>query len=63
MFAWHGAKRGHAAVSGVDQGQGGQGNTAGEISRGLKTKGAVSNDEDPGLYYKCDKSQESTKPF
>lgn len=41
MFAWHGAKHGPAAVSGVNQGQGGQKNAAGEISRGLKTKGAV----------------------
>ena len=63
MFAWHGAKHRPVAVSGVNQGQGGQRNTAGEISRGLKTKGVVIDGEDPGLYYKCDKSQESTKPF
>lgn len=50
-------------MSGVNQGQGGRRNAAGEISKGLKTKGAVSNDQDPGLYYKRDKSQEPTKPF
>lgn len=63
MFAWHGAKHGPAAVSGVNQGQGGQKNAAGEISRGLKTKGAVSDGEDPGLYHKVTKARNLQSHF